>query len=227
MAVAAGTPVVPRGAVQAGDHEPVPWTGPGAAAWARCWSCPAERAAALVVAAVRETFEESGILLAGADGHEVLGAVDPAEWEADRAALESGARSFGEVLVDRGLRLRADLLGAWAHWITPAYEPRRFDTRFFVAVLGAGRGHALTNTESERSFWTTPEAALRAADDGEMEMMTPTRHNVQRLVGADPATLLTDAARRTVRAVAPRLIEVDGRLWLSAIDEAADESAVG
>src|SRR5690349_6734092 len=136
---AAGMYVFPGGSVQQTDYDKTPWIGPAPEIWAERFSCEPRLAGALVIAAAREAFEETGILFAGPDENSVVGEVEPAEWGQTRKALESKEISFAELLRDRGLRLRADLLGAWAHWITPAFEPRRFDTRFFVASMPAGQ----------------------------------------------------------------------------------------
>ena len=96
-------------------------------------------ARALVCAAVRETFEESGVLLAGASADEVVADTTGDDWEADRVALEARELSLTDFLERRGLVLRSDLLGAWAGWLTPVFEPRRYRTWFFVAVLPEGQ----------------------------------------------------------------------------------------
>src|SRR5205809_174390 len=88
MAFAAGMHVFPGGAVSEGDHTAVPWIGPDPEHWVGRWGCDRELAGALVVAAVRETFEETGILLAGADDRSVVGAVVGDEWHAARRDLE-------------------------------------------------------------------------------------------------------------------------------------------
>ena len=85
-------------------------------------------------AAVRETFEESGVLLAGEAADTVVADTTGEDWETDRAALEARELSFTDFLDRRGLVLRTDLLGVWAGWLTPVFEPRRYRTWFFVAT---------------------------------------------------------------------------------------------
>lgn len=217
MAFAAGMHVFPGGAVQAGDRAPVPWIGPGGAVWAARWNCDAELATALVVGAVRETFEETGILLAGADDRSVVGPVDGDDWTLARAALENGELTFGRFLADRDLALRADLLTARAHWITPEFEPRRFDTRFFLAVLPPGQADVTHGPEADSSFWIEPAAAVRAAEAGEIAMMAPTLTNLRELCTFDP---LNAPPSRPIRTVQPRLHFVDGRPFLTTLPEA-------
>ena len=96
-------------------------------------------ARALVCAAVRETFEESGVLLAGDSADAVVADTTGDDWEADRVALESRELSMTDFLDRRGLVLRTDLLGAWAGWLTPVFEPKRYRTWFFVAALPEGQ----------------------------------------------------------------------------------------
>ena len=131
--------VFPGGKAQDSDRDVDAWVGPSAEEWGKRFGCDADTARGLVVAAVRETFEESGILLAGPDADTVVADTSAPDMQAARVALENGEYGFAEFLAERGLVLRADLLGAWSHWITPAFEPRRYDTRFFVAALPEGQ----------------------------------------------------------------------------------------
>lgn len=157
LAFAAGRYVYPGGSVEASDADPAPWFG----------SPPDDPA--VIVAAVRETFEECGVLLAvDADGRPA--AVDPT-WDDDRIALERGETSLAEVLHRRGLRLDAGLLRPLAHWVTPIVERRRFDTRFLLAALPAGQEAWEIVGEADLHEWLRPADALL----GERPMMPPTR----------------------------------------------------
>ena len=124
MAFAGGMCVFPGGGVDERDFDhAVAWAGPSAATWAVRLGASEEHARALVCAAVRETFEESGVLLAGASEDEVVADTTGADWEADRLALEGKDLSFTDFLDRRGLVLRTDLLGAWSGWCTPVFGP--------------------------------------------------------------------------------------------------------
>ncbi len=150
------------------------WHGPDPAEFGARLGASAEMARALVCAAVRETFEEAGVLLAGAPDGGPLADPSGPSWEADRAALVAGAVTLAELLSRRGLVLRADLLVPWARWITPEGEPRRFDARFFAAALPAGQlatGHA---AESDRIAWLRPADAIESARAGQISMLPPT-----------------------------------------------------
>lgn len=221
MAFAAGQYVFPGGAVQDSDADEIGWVGPDAQAWGRRLGCAPDMARMLVVAAVRETFEESGILLAGPDERTVASDVAQPWAEQARLALESGALSLAELLADRGLVLRADLLGAWAHWITPAFEPKRFDTRFFVAVAPEGQRVGSLPGEADRAQWVGIADAVEAVEQGQAAMLPPTLVTCRELAGVEVSRLLDAAAARVVEPIEPRLVEVDGELFLeNPIEEA-------
>ncbi|GAA4907716.1 NUDIX hydrolase [Streptomyces coeruleoprunus] len=175
MAFAGGAYAYPGGAVDPRDEQPVRWAGPSPADWAARLGVgtPAE-AQAVVCAAVRETYEEAGVLLAGPTPDSVAGDTTGDDWEADRAALVARELSFAEFLDRRKLVLRSDLLGAWARWVTPEFEPRRYDTWFFVAALPAGQRTRNASTEADRTVWIRPADAAAGYDRGELLMMPPT-----------------------------------------------------
>ncbi len=212
MAFAAGFYVFPGGGVLPEDYRSVPWIGPGDDVWAERWSTDADRARALVVAAVRETFEETGILLAGPDEATVL--ADTTELEPLRGALEAREVAFSDVLRERGLFLRADLVGAWGHWITPAFEPRRYDTRFFVAALPQGQVVGSMSGEADRATWAPLSQVLAAIDAGEASMMPPTIATCREVAAHRAAEIVAVAAERTFSTIEPRLVVEDGELFL-------------
>ena len=132
-------------------------------------------ARALVCAAVRETFEESGVLLAGPHGDEVVADTTGDDWEADRVALESRELSMTDFLTRRGLVLRTDLLGAWDAWLTPIFEPKRYRTWFFVALAARGPAHPRRVVGVVRGDVAAGRAAAeRWPTRGELLMMPPT-----------------------------------------------------
>ncbi|GGP00543.1 NUDIX hydrolase [Wenjunlia tyrosinilytica] len=175
MAFAGGAYAYPGGSVDPRDeHEALSWAGPDADAWAARLGCEPALAQAVVCAAVRETFEESGVLLAGPDADSVVADTTGEDWEADRAALVAHELAFAELLARRGLLLRSDLLGAWARWITPEFEERRYDTWFFVALLPEGQRTRDVSSEADRTVWLRPADAAAQYDSGEMTMLPPT-----------------------------------------------------
>ncbi|WP_431783887.1 NUDIX hydrolase [Streptomyces chumphonensis] len=202
MAFAGGAYAYPGGAVDPRDEAEVRWGGPDRTAWAdRLGVGPAE-AQAVVCAAVRETFEEAGVLLAGPDARTVVADTTGADWEADRRALVERELSFAAFLARRDLVLRSDLLGAWARWITPEFEERRYDTWFFVAALPPGQRTRNASTEADRTVWTAPADAAAGYDRGELLMMPPTIATLRDLAGLDAAAdALTVAAGRDLTPV--------------------------
>jgi 8-oxo-dGTP pyrophosphatase MutT (NUDIX family) len=219
MAFAAGKYVFPGGGVQESDFAPAPWIGPDPRAWADRLRCQEDLAGALVVAAVREVFEETGLLLAGPDEGTVAEDITGEGLAAARCRLEAKEISFGGLLRERDLFLRADLLSPWAHWITPAYEPRRFDTRFFVATLPAGQSAGSLTTETDRGEWVGIGQALQDVRDGIMEMMRPTRHTLRQLLDIGDRLVAEVAATRVITTIAPRLVEVDGVRYIDGPSE--------
>jgi 8-oxo-dGTP pyrophosphatase MutT (NUDIX family) len=215
MAFAAGMYVFPGGGLTASDIEhDVPWFGPDAQHWAARFACDADLARGLVVAAVRETFEETGILLAGPDGGSVVSDTSAADLQAARETLDAGTLSFADFLREHRWVLRADLLGAWAHWITPAFEPRRYDTRFFVAALPHGQRVGAISRESDRADWMPLSRVLARVDSGEAAMMPPTIAACREVAAHTATTVVAASARRSFTTIEPRLVLVDGEPFL-------------
>jgi 8-oxo-dGTP pyrophosphatase MutT (NUDIX family) len=220
MAFAGGMCVFPGGGVDRRDfdHE-VAWTGPDPTVWAEQLQTSPELARALVCAAVRETFEESGVLLAGPSRGDVVDDTTGDDWEADRRALEARELSFTSFLDRRGLVLRSDLLGAWSAWCTPEFEPRRFRTWFFVASLPPGQRTRDVSRESSSVTWLPVLAACDAVDAEELGMMPPTYVTCLE-VGqyADPDAVLAAASGRDLTMFTPS-VERDGESATMSIPE--------
>ncbi|MDQ4007429.1 MAG: NUDIX hydrolase [Actinomycetota bacterium] len=217
MDFAGGMYVFPGGGVDARDEDAaIAWAGPSAADWADRLGCAETLARALVCAAVRETFEESGVLLAGPAPDTVVADTTGEDWEADREALVARDLGFAEFLHRRDLVLRSDLLAAWTHWITPDFEPKRFDTRFFVAVLPEGQVTRDVSTESDRVGWMRPQQAIASVDDGSMQMLPPTYVTVSDMAGlTGPGEALRAASQRSIRPIQPRVRFDDAGAFLA------------
>lgn len=217
MAFAGGAYAYPGGGVDPRDDDrQVRWAGPTRAWWARRLGVDDETSAqAIVCAAVRETFEEAGVLLAGPSAGTVVGDTTGADWEADRAALVAREVSFAEFLERRGLVLRSDLLGAWARWITPEFELRRYDTFFFVAALPAGQRTRNASTEADRTVWTRPADAAAGHDRGELLMLPPTITTLRQLMRyGTAAQALRAADERDLAPIETKARLVDGEVVL-------------
>ncbi len=215
MAFAPGAYVFPGGSVDARDSdEEVAWTGPDAAEWGRVFDAPPSLARALVCAAVRETFEESGVLLAGESADSVVADTTSDDWEADRQALLDRSVSLAELLARRNLVLRADLLRPWSRWITPVIEPRRYDTRFFAAALPTGQRTRDVGGEASEVAWVAPGKALSAGERGEIRLFPPTAVTLSELAACgDLETVL--AGPREVVPIIPEVQLREGAVWLT------------
>lgn len=213
MKFAPGAYVFPGGSVDRADFSAeTGWHGPDPADFGAWLGCSAELARALVCAAVRETFEESGVLLAGSPGG-ALAEPYGESWEADRMALAAGTLPLAALLSRRGLVLRADLLVPWARWITPEAEPRRFDTRFFAAALPAGQVVTGNLAEAEETAWLRPADAIEAARAGKISLLPPTAATLSDFTRCrDVADIL--GRRRVIDPVQPRLVVEEGEAWL-------------
>ena len=163
MAFAGGMTVFPGGGVDERDSDAtIAWAGPQPAWWAGKLGVAEPLARALVCAAVRETFEECGVLLAGPTADTVV--PDTTGYRAARQSLVDREFSMAEFLAAQGLVLRADLLVPWSNWITPEQEPRRYDTRFFAAALPEGqRADGATTEASGRGVAAPARRARRRA----------------------------------------------------------------
>jgi 8-oxo-dGTP pyrophosphatase MutT (NUDIX family) len=165
------------------------------------------------IAAIRETFEESGILLARPRGSNTLiDAKRASEIEAaNRAALCEGKISFLKVLSDNGLLLALDELVPYAHWITPEGVPKRFDTWFFLAAAPPEQVGAHDGKESTDSIWLSPREALAGGDSGRFKLPFPTTRNLIRLGKQKSVqSALDDSRARKIVTVMPVLTKLAG-----------------
>jgi 8-oxo-dGTP pyrophosphatase MutT (NUDIX family) len=182
---ASGALVFPGGKTHAGDHDP---------AWADHvlgWEGFDAEQRALRIAAIREVFEEAGILLAERlDGSPMGGEACPMDV---REAVDAGRTAFLDVVRDLGARLKLDALTVFARWITPPLTPKRFDTWFYAVKAPDDQLAACDGRETVDAEWITPAAPSRKASAGERKVIFPTRMNLQLLGEADSAE---DAVRR-------------------------------
>ncbi len=213
MEFVAGVMVFPGGGVDDRDRNAdVAWHGPDRQWWADRFGVPAELAEALVCAAARETFEESGVLFAGSADDPDLLVDDASVYRDQRVALENKTLSFGEFLRSEKLVLRADLLRPWANWVTPKEErTRRYDTYFFVGALPQGQRADGDNTETDKAGWVTPQAALDDFADGRSFLLPPTWTQLDAVNTRTVAEVL--AVERSIVAVEPHLAVDQGGNW--------------
>lgn len=189
----------------------------------------------LAIAAYRETFEETGVLLAQSVDGSACNPQQLARVQVQRKAIAANAALFAPALLEAGLRLDIDRLIYWAHWITPSTgAPRRFDTRFFVVAASTSHEHAADTYETTECAWMSPADLLAAAKRGEMKIAQPTRYNLEDLrvslaKHGSLAALMRAEATRRVGAIMPKLAQQDGKTiivmpWDAAYRDAPGES---
>lgn len=223
MAFAAGMFVFPGGRIDDADIEArIPFV--GEPILPERFTADADLARGIVVGAVREVFEETGVLLA-VDEAGRTPVVDDA-WDADRDAVNSSSAEFPDVLARRGLAIDPDLLPLWSHWITPEVEERRYDVRFFVAAVPEGQPVRDVSGEADHCVWVNPAQALADYGEGRMAMLPPTVSTLTDLVDlSDLSDLAARARARTVLPLMPRT-RMNGEEMVWEVVNARDGSVV-
>jgi 8-oxo-dGTP pyrophosphatase MutT (NUDIX family) len=163
------------------------------------------RALGLFVAAIRETFEEAGVLLGTGSKDRIA--------QARRDLLAK--RPFADVIEEHDLGLSLDRLVPWARWVTPVVEPRRYDARFFLATCPDDQEPAHDDHETTEARWVAPSEALELSKKGEILLPPPTIRSLE-ILAVHPSTeaILSDAASRTPPLVEPRLVQEEGTIAL-------------
>lgn len=203
MAFAGGMTVFPGGRVEDidGDLPFAPSADVDFAELAQRFGTDPGRARRLLGAAVRETFEETGVLLT----------VPAANLAGARAEVEAGRVDFGELLRDHGLAIDGSHLRPWSRWVTPPNEVRRYDTWFFLAALPAGAQALDDTTESTSAAWVKVGEALDLARSGERRLLPPTVMTLASLQSFQTvAEALAASEERVLEAIRPA-IRVDDR----------------
>lgn len=205
-----GVHAFPGGVVEAGDHVPHGARLPAGQAWAAPGEGDRpETALPFWIAAVREAFEEVGILLARRAGRPLAGPLSP-ELLALRERLRRD-EPFAALLAEHGLVLDTEGLHYFARWITPPQNPRRFDTRFLVARAPDGQEPVVDGTETVSCRWLGPRAALAAYERDEIQLIPPTVRSLDDLARFPTVDdVLADALGRVVRAVTPEMLSLEG-----------------
>lgn len=165
-------------------------------------------AVAFCAGAIREAFEEVGILLAYAPDGSLLRLADQtkARFEGHRLACQRDGGAFWPMLRREGLRLAGDRLVYFAHWITPEENPIRFDTRFFAAEAPPTQEAVADNQEIVQVRWLAPAEAVEAGRRGGLPMRFPTIRNLELLQGRSVAAVLASLDGRAVPTIRPRVI---------------------
>jgi len=208
---AGGAYVFPGGTLDAGDQDPA--LADLVDGWrelaARTGEDP-DRVRALAVCAIRETFEEAGVLLArNEDGGPVR--LDDPGWHEKRTAIAGGEIDAVTLAKETGIRYAADLLRFWQRWVTPIFAPKRYDTRFFVAVMPEGQSPLHDDVETTASTWVRPADAIARGRSGRLTIIFPTRKTLESLDGLETTSAVFDAATsRSTEPILPRFVVEDG-----------------
>lgn len=191
MRFAPGMHVFPGGAVEERDFAAIPMRGTADARGTRDDDALGR---ALLVCAIRETLEETGVLIACGEV-----AVD----EEQRLAVEAGA-GLSDVAISNGVHIAASQVPLWSHWVTPEIESRRFDVRFYVARLPEGQATRSAFGEADHVRWITPRKALQLHGQGELPMLPPTSATLAELADfSDVAAVLAHAPTRLIAPLLP------------------------
>lgn len=178
---------------------------------------PAATCMALAIAAVRETFEESGVLLATTAGGEHCQEEQLARLQPRRRAIVSQPEIFATSLQEEHLHVDPRRLVYWSHWITPSAVPKRFDTRFYLACLPPRQAAAIDAIEATEMIWMTPAALIEASRRGEMTVSRPTLYNLMELDASvrhhgSLSAILHAEARRDIAPVLPKIQQGEPRM---------------
>lgn len=208
---ASGALVFPGGKVDAADADPA------LAPFLAEAGTLGEDERAFRVAAIREAFEECGVLLARERGAaETLPAARLKALAPWRQKLVKGEATMLDLATREGLEFAVDLLSAYSHWVTPAFMPKRFDTWFFLAHAPEDQLAIHDGLESVDSVWISPAEALADLAAKRRVILFPTRLNLMMLDASRTADEAIDAARgRPISAVEPWIVERDGKKWLT------------
>jgi 8-oxo-dGTP pyrophosphatase MutT (NUDIX family) len=164
-------------------------------------------AIAYYMAALREAFEETGILVGlRADGSAPPTSAEDATVDAIRDDVMENRISFAEAIARMQCRIPGDAVEYLAHWITPEPEPRRYDTRFFAAKVRSGAKAIVDPREMTDALWLTPDDALRRADRGDVPMIFPTIKTLEQLEPYETADAALTGIGTPVRTIMPKLV---------------------
>jgi 8-oxo-dGTP pyrophosphatase MutT (NUDIX family) len=225
-----GTVAFPGGSLEESDDDDVPWFGPPPAVWARSLGIEDHlEARRYVLAAIRELFEETGILLAGPDSSTMIEDRHRDEWMPVREAIAVQESTFAAMLKRRGLGVRTDLLKPLSHWITPDFAHRRFNTRYFAAVQPVNQQTSLLAGKGVWAQWccaaqviadrsTTALGDLIGQPDTVgrtlSELTVPAVEIMLEKIGSARGCIAYLSHKRPIRTFQPDLVVRDGKYYL-------------
>ena len=166
------------------------------------------------IACIRECFEETGVLLTNPSDSLIK---EYEKLSSLRKQLNNKEISFKDICISESLRLRTNNIVPCAHWITPAIEPKRFDTRFFLAKVNAKQLASHDGFELTESFWIKPKDALVRLKEGKMNMILPTISNIEQLAEFSSAfeafSYFEGLGNNAIESILPKFVKQDGK-WV-------------
>ena len=166
------------------------------------------------IACIRECFEETGVLLTNPSDSLIQ---EYEKLSSLRKQLNNKEISFKDICISESLRLRTNNIVPCAHWITPAIEPKRFDTRFFLAKVNAKQLASHDGFELTESFWIKPKDALVKLKEGKMNMILPTISNIEQLAEFSSAfeafNYFKGLGNNAIKSILPKFVKQDGK-WV-------------
>ena len=236
-----GKVAFPGGSIEDNDDAPAQWFGPTPSAWAKLMGMDDPRLARRhVVAAIRELFEETGILLAGPDESTLLESNRGPEWMAARTAIAAQDKSFLDLLAKRGLGLRTDLLRPISNWQSADFALRRFDTRYFAAIAPVGQDTQLLDGKGTWGQWKPAAELVSDRDTTTLgdevgrpdtagltleELTTPAVMITLEKIASARGCIAYLSSRRPAAVHRPELIQVDGEPRLAVETSAVREGS--
>lgn len=236
-----GSVAFPGGSMEADDGTEVRWFGPSLKSWGEKLGILDQRLVrAYLVCAIRELFEETGILLAGTDEQSVIEVSDAAEWMSIREQIAGRDYRFSDFLARRGLGVRSDLLRPVSHWLSPNFALRRFDTWYFSAAVPQGQQAALLDSKGIWAAWLSAAEVIRKRHSHWMgdlvgqpdtrglrfsQITSPAVETILERVAAANGAIAYLARVRNLSLRHPNLLERDGRYLLEVVANEEDQAS--
>ena len=238
-----GSVAFPGGSLEIDDEEIIPWYGPSLSDWSKRLGILDQRLVrAHIVCAIRELFEETGVLLAGTDELSVVENYGNEDWMAVREAVAGQDKNFIDVLTKRGLGLRTDLLRPLSHWISPNFALRRFDTRYFAAALPVRQEPSLLQDKGQWAAWLVAADVLAARNSTSLGdsvgatdtvglplsmITTPAVEVILEKIASTRGTVAYLSVRRELKSYHPELVRVGEDFFLDVTTTTAAEGGGG
>ncbi len=221
-----GIVAFPGGSVEEHDDDDITWFGPTPAQWAGMLATGDHHVARrFVVTAIRELFEETGVLLAGPDASSLVEGTRHPDWMKAREAIAVGDKTFAEILTKRGLGLRTDLIKPLSAWLSPDFAHRRFDTRYFAAAQPVNQEPTLLESKGVWGEWRWSAEEVRQRDTTALgdhigqpntigrtlgELTVPAVELILEKIGSSRGCIAYLSHKRPMTIFAPRLVELEG-----------------